>query len=185
MKSYSRFKVTTDVTTAREPVLTSECALKSTAPCRDFYPHVLVPHVLLPSGYTAHAVIDAVVKAARGIGKEGKKRRKQLAAAAAAGEDASQRGVPQPPALEESKKKKQQAGGGGGGDANTTLGRSVAASDSGAAADAVAEDGEGWVGEAEGLEAVGLLDDSLELVLPLIDNELFGERDIKAMREVK
>ena len=120
-----------------------------------------------------------MVKAARGIAKEGRKNNKKHkvdkqqasamgVAVAAAGGAGSQ--------PEQVKKQKGDSASDPVAPAATILSISGEATEERGAAP---EDGEEvWAEPGEG-DTIGLLDDSLELVLPLIDNELFGESERK------
>ena len=128
-----------------------------------------VINICIYSGYTAHAVIDAVVKSARGIGVEGRKKKKKRLAAEAAAKGGAP--VPTGPAAQTPAKtlKPNKTDTSGGPPAGVAIEGGNNADDD--------EGDEDWlVGEvSSSLKHTGLLDCSLELVLPLIDNELFGE----------
>ncbi len=138
-------------------------ALRSALPDRGYTSHVI--------GYSAHAVLSAAVKAARGdagLTASGTKKRRKKGSKAEA-----KKGVED--GKEAATKKRKGADGGRAGSAAAVAAASGGVGESSAEEEGGKEDEEDW-GSSEGSQPSGILDDSLELVLPLIDNELFGER---------
>ena len=113
-----------------------------------------------------------MVKSARGIGIEGrKKRKKRLAAEAAAKVGLEAVTSVQPPGKSQSQSKTGIKNGA------ASVGNDV---------DKEEEEVGDWLArEASSRQPTGLLDSSLELVLPLIDNELFGERTALQTRRIR